>query len=163
MCFGSLVALAVSLGAPPPQVPAGIPTHVQDQIRWAVGSAEVGALVTVLESTNKASVAVRVDEPVMGELTKGELLQVARAKFAAQDLTPGTVLLVFLNKPGKAALLYSSSGRYELDIDGNIREIARADFLAATRSEASAKAKKAEGRHVAALKAPSEPAQVPGS
>jgi hypothetical protein len=167
MCFAHLVALSVSLSSPPPQVPMpdGIPSHTADQVHWSVQSAEYAALVTVMDVSNKSNVSLRVDEQVMGALSKGELLQVSRARFAAQDLAPGKVLLVFLNKPSKVAPLFSSTGRYELEIDGSIRDVPTAKYLGAARAEAFTKAKKAEGRKLAVAKPvqSAAPAPVPGS
>lgn len=186
MCFGTIVAMAVGLGAPvaqpqaaqapqapPPAAvaapapiayPEGIAQHVKDQIHWAVGGADIAALVTVVEPlATAARASVRVDEVLMGELAKGQTIELSPAKFIKSDLEPGKVLLVFLQKGGKAALRYNSTGRYELEIEGKIRDLPTADFLAATRAEAQAKLQKGLARQARANARPAAVNNPPGS
>lgn len=134
MSIGSLFAAAVLLTAPVGEPPAIAP-HVKDNIRWSVQSADVAALVTVTAAPARSGpVSMRVEEVVLGELQKGQVLQVSTAKFIRQDLEAGKVLLVFLDKTGKGLV---STGRYELEIEGKIRDIATAEYLAANRAQAA--------------------------
>lgn len=141
MCIGVLVAAAsISLGPSTAKLD-GLSTHVQNNIRYSVGSADTAALVTVMEPV-AAKALLRVEEVVMGELAPGQTLDVSTVKFARQDLEPGRQLLVFFTHSGKSKL--AATGRYEAQIDGNIRDIPAADYLEANREAASLKPAKAQ-------------------
>jgi hypothetical protein len=106
----------------------GLPSFIQRHIDRTVTEASVIFIGTVTEAPDMTSDSptfrIEVDDVLMGEL--GSSMTLSVRGFAEQDLQPGTKLLVPL-RSFTSRLIHTQ--RYEVVVEGNIREYAQKTYV----------------------------------